>query len=49
MSMIVSEKWETYETSTPLVVDGNTFIYIVEWEMEGLDAQTWYAMPYTEE
>lgn len=48
MSMIVSEKWETYETSTPLVVDGNTFIYIVEWEMEGLDAQTWYAMPYTE-
>lgn len=48
MAMIVSEKWETYETSTALVVDGNTFLYLVSGEMEGFELQTWYAVPYSE-
>lgn len=48
MAMIVSEKWETYETTTPLLVDGNTFLYLVSGEMEGFELQTWYAVPYSE-
>ncbi len=49
IAMIVSEKWETYETSTPWVVDDETFVYLVSGEMEGLEPQTWTTMPYTEE
>lgn len=49
IAMIVSVKWETYETSTPLVVSEDTFVYLVSGEMEGLELQTWSTMPYIEE